>query len=142
MTLVVLIVPLPTFVLDMCLAMNLASAILLLLVTLSAKRPLDVSVFPSLLLMMTLFRLALNVATTRLILLDGNAGKIVDTFGDLVVGGNLIVGCVIFLILVTIQFIVITKGATRISEVNARFTLDAMPGKQLSLIHISSPRDS
>ena len=133
MTLVVLIVPLPTFVLDMCLAMNLASAILLLLVTLSAKRPLDVSVFPSLLLMMTLFRLALNVATTRLILLDGNAGKIVDTFGDLVVGGNLIVGCVIFLILVTIQFIVITKGATRISEVNARFTLDAMPGKQMAI---------
>ena len=133
MTLVVLIVPLPTFLLDMFLAMNLASAILLLLVTLSAKRPLDVSVFPSLLLLMTLFRLALNVATTRLILLDGDAGKIVDTFGDLVVGGNLIVGCVIFLILVTIQFIVITKGATRISEVNARFTLDAMPGKQMAI---------
>ena len=128
-----LIVPLPTFLLDMFLAMNLASAILLLLVTLSAKRPLDVSVFPSLLLLMTLFRLALNVATTRLILLNGNAGKIVDTFGDLVVGGNLIIGCVIFLILVTIQFIVITKGATRISEVNARFTLDAMPGKQMAI---------
>ena len=133
MTLVVLVVPLPTFLLDMFLAMNLASAILLLLVTLNAKRPLDVSVFPSLLLLMTLFRLALNVATTRLILLHGNAGKIVDTFGDLVVGGNLIVGCVIFLILVTIQFIVITKGATRISEVNARFTLDAMPGKQMAI---------
>ena len=133
MTLVVLIVPLPTFLLDMFLAMNLASAILLLLVTLNAKRPLDVSVFPSLLLLMTLFRLALNVATTRLILLNGNAGKIVDTFGDLVVGGNLIVGCVIFLILVTIQFIVITKGATRISEVNARFTLDALPGKQMAI---------
>jgi flagellar biosynthesis protein FlhA len=133
MTLVVLVVPLPTFLLDMFLAMNLASAILLLLVTLNAKRPLDVSVFPSLLLLMTLFRLALNVATTRLILLNGNAGKIVDTFGDLVVGGNLIVGCVIFLILVTIQFIVITKGATRISEVNARFTLDAMPGKQMAI---------
>lgn len=133
MTLMVLVVPLPTFLLDMFLAMNLASAILLLLVTLSASRPLDVSVFPSLLLLMTLFRLALNVATTRLILLNGNAGKIVDTFGDLVVGGNLIVGCVIFLILVTIQFIVITKGATRISEVNARFTLDAMPGKQMAI---------
>ncbi|MFK7765629.1 MAG: flagellar biosynthesis protein FlhA [Mariniblastus sp.] len=133
MTLVVLVVPLPTFLLDMFLAMNLASAILLLLVTLSAKRPLDVSVFPSLLLLMTLFRLALNVATTRLILLHGDAGKIVDTFGDLVVGGDLIVGCVIFLILVTIQFIVITKGATRISEVNARFTLDAMPGKQMAI---------
>ena len=133
MTLVVLIVPLPTFLLDMFLAMNLASAILLLLITLNARRPLDVSVFPSLLLLMTLFRLALNVATTRLILLNGNAGKIVDTFGDLVVGGNLIVGGVIFLILVTIQFIVITKGATRISEVNARFTLDAMPGKQMAI---------
>jgi flagellar biosynthesis protein FlhA len=133
MTLVVLIVPLPTFLLDMFLAMNLAAAILLLLVTLSAKRPLDVSVFPSLLLLMTLFRLALNVATTRLILLNGDAGKIVDTFGDLVVGGDLIVGIVIFLILVTIQFIVITKGATRISEVNARFTLDAMPGKQMAI---------
>lgn len=133
MTLVVLIVPLPTFLLDMFLAMNLAAAIMLLLVTLNSKRPLDVSVFPSLLLLMTLFRLALNVATTRLILLNGNAGKIVDTFGDLVVGGNLIVGGVIFLILVTIQFIVITKGATRISEVNARFTLDAMPGKQMAI---------
>jgi len=133
MTLIVLIVPLPTFLLDMFLAMNLAAAIMLLLVTLSAKKPLDVSVFPSLLLLMTLFRLSLNVATTRLILLNGDAGKIVNTFGDLVVGGNLIVGCVIFLILVTIQFIVITKGATRISEVNARFTLDAMPGKQMAI---------
>jgi flagellar biosynthesis protein FlhA len=132
-TMAVLVVPLPTFLLDMFLAMNLASAILLLLVTMGAKRPLDVSVFPSLLLMMTLFRLSLNVATTRLILLDGDAGKIVQTFGELVVGGNLIVGAVIFLILVTIQFIVITKGATRISEVNARFTLDSMPGKQMAI---------
>lgn len=132
-TLIVLVVPLPTFLLDMFLAMNLASAIMLLLITLSAKRPLDVSVFPSLLLLMTLFRLALNVATTRLILLNGDAGKIVSTFGDLVVGGNIVVGCVIFLILVIIQFIVITKGATRISEVNARFTLDAMPGKQMAI---------
>ena len=132
-TLIVLIVPLPPFLLDMLIAANLASAILLLLITLNAKRPLDVSVFPSLLLLMTLFRLSLNVATTRLILLDSNAGKIVDTFGGMVVGGNLIVGCVIFLILVTIQFIVITKGATRISEVNARFTLDAMPGKQMAI---------
>ena len=133
MTLVVLIVPLPAFLLDTLLATNLAIAILLLLTTLNAKRPLDVSVFPSLLLLMTLYRLALNVATTRLILLDGGAGKIVDAFGDLVVGGNLIVGCVLFLILVTIQFIVITKGATRISEVNARFTLDSLPGKQMAI---------
>ncbi|MCL4168331.1 UNVERIFIED_CONTAM: hypothetical protein GTU68_050493, partial [Idotea baltica] len=133
MTLVLLIVPLPAFLLDTFLAANLAIAILLLLTTLNAKRPLDVSVFPSLLLLMTLYRLALNVATTRLILLDGGAGKIVDAFGDLVVGGNLIVGCVVFLILVTIQFIVITKGATRISEVNARFTLDSLPGKQMAI---------
>ena len=127
------IVPLPTVLLDMCLALNLAAAILLLLVTLNAKRSLDLAVFPSVLLLLTLFRLSLNVATTRLILLDGNAGKIVNTFGDLVVGGNPVVGIVIFLILVTIQFIVITKGATRISEVNARFTLDALPGKQMAI---------
>lgn len=132
-TLIVLVIPLPTILLDMFLAMNLASAIILLLITMSAKRPLDVSVFPSLLLLLTLFRLALNVASTRLILLQGDAGKIVDTFGDLVVGGNLVVGAVIFLILVIIQFIVITKGATRISEVNARFTLDALPGKQMAI---------
>lgn len=132
-TLLVLLIPLPTFLMDLFLAVNLASAIMLLLLTLNAKRPLDVSVFPSLLLLMTLFRLSLNVATTRLILLNGDAGKIVNTFGELVVGGNLIVGFVIFLILVTIQFVVITKGATRISEVNARFTLDAMPGKQMAI---------
>lgn len=133
LTLVILIIPLPTVLLDMLLACNIASAVLLLLVTLGAKKPLDVSVFPSVLLLLTLFRLSLNVATTRLILLDGDAGKIVLTFGDFVVGGNLVVGTVIFLILVTIQFIVITKGATRISEVNARFTLDAMPGKQMAI---------
>ncbi len=133
LALIILIVPLPTFLLDMLLACNLSASIILLLVTLGAKRPLDVSVFPSLLLLLTLFRLSLNVGTTRLILLNANAGKIVLTFGDFVVGGNLIVGVVIFLILVTIQFIVITKGATRISEVNARFTLDAMPGKQMAI---------
>ena len=133
LTLVVLIIPLPTFLLDMFLACNLAAAIMLLLITLGAKQPLDVSVFPSLLLLLTLFRLALNVATTRMILLNADAGKLILTFGDFVVGGNLIVGIVVFLILVTIQFIVITKGATRISEVNARFTLDSMPGKQMAI---------
>ena len=132
-TLAVLVIPLPTVLLDMFLACNISAAIILLLVTLGAKSPLDISVFPSLLLLLTLFRLSLNVATTRLILLDGNAGKIVLTFGDFVVGGNLVVGIVIFLILITIQFIVITKGATRISEVNARFTLDALPGKQMAI---------
>ncbi|MFO1093788.1 MAG: FHIPEP family type III secretion protein [Planctomycetaceae bacterium] len=94
---------------------------------------LDLSVFPSLLLLLTLYRLSLNIATTRLILLDADAGKIVSTFGGMVVGGNLIVGLVIFLILVVIQFIVITKGAGRISEVAARFTLNAMPGKQMAI---------
>ncbi len=133
LALVVLIVPLPTFLLDMLLAANLASCVFLLLITLGAKRPLDLSVFPSLLLLMTLFRLSLNVATTRLILLHGDAGKIVMTFGDFVVGGSLVVGIVIFAILVIIQFVVITKGASRISEVNARFTLDAMPGKQMAI---------
>lgn len=130
---IVLLIPLPTFVLDMFLAVNLALSVMLLLVTLNAKEPLDVSVFPSILLLLTLFRLALNVATTRLILNDGDAGKIVETFGTLVVGNELVVGIVIFLILVIIQFIVITKGATRISEVNARFVLDAMPGKQMAI---------
>ena len=131
--LVVLIIPLPTAILDMLLAVNLAAGVMLLLIVLGAKQPLDVNVFPSVLLLLTLFRLSLNVSTTRLILLNADAGKIVSTFGDFVVGGNLVVGIVIFLILVTIQFIVITKGATRISEVNARFTLDSMPGKQMAI---------
>ncbi len=136
--LVVLLVPLPTQILDILLAFNLAITILLMLITLSATRPLDFSVFPSLLLLMTLFRLALNVATTRLILLHGNegegaAGFIVRTFGKIVVGGELVVGLVVFLILVIIQFVVITKGASRISEVSARFTLDSLPGKQMAI---------
>ncbi len=131
--LVVLLVPLPTILLDMLIALNLGITILLLLITLSAKQPLDISVFPSVLLLMTLYRLSLNVATTRLILLNGDAGRIVSTFGGFVVGGSLVVGLVIFLILILIQFVVITKGASRISEVNARFTLDAMPGKQMAI---------
>ncbi len=131
--LAVMLVPLPPILLDMLLATNLALTVLLLLVTLNARQALDLSVFPSLLLLLTLYRLSLNIATTRLILLDGNAGKIVSTFGGMVVGGNLIVGLVVFLILVIIQFIVITKGAGRISEVAARFTLDAMPGKQMAI---------
>jgi flagellar biosynthesis protein FlhA len=131
--LVVLLVPLPTLVLDLLLALNLSLTILLLIVTLSATQPLDFSVFPSVLLLMTLLRLSLNVATTRLILLRGNAGMIVDTFGKFVVGGNIVVGLVIFLILIIIQFVVITRGASRVSEVAARFTLDAMPGKQVAI---------
>ena len=131
--LVVLLVPLPPALLDLLLALNLALTILLLLVTLGATKALDFSVFPSLLLLMTLFRLALNVATTRLILLKGNAGHIVETFGGFVVGGSLVVGLVIFLILIIIQFVVITKGAGRVSEVAARFTLDGLPGKQVAI---------
>ena len=131
--LVVLLIPLPPLLLDLFLATNLSITLLVMLVTLGAKQPLDFSVFPSLLLLMTLLRLSLNVATTRLILLDGDAGKIVSTFGHFVVGGNLVVGMVIFLILIVIQFVVITKGASRISEVAARFTLDALPGKQMAI---------
>ena len=130
---VVLLVPLPSVVLDMLLALNLGMSVLLLLITLGARQPLEVSVFPSLLLLLTLYRLSLNVATTRLILLNGDAGQIVSTFGGFIVGGSIVVGIVIFAILVIIQFIVITKGASRISEVNARFVLDAMPGKQMAI---------
>jgi flagellar biosynthesis protein FlhA len=131
--LVVLLVPLPPLLLDLLLALNLALTVLLLLMTLAATKPLDFSVFPTLLLLLTLLRLSLNVATTRQILLNGHAGMIVDTFGKFVVGGNLVVGLVVFLILVIIQFVVITKGAGRIAEVAARFTLDALPGKQMAI---------
>ncbi|MEW4490319.1 flagellar biosynthesis protein FlhA [Thalassoglobus sp. JC818] len=131
--LVIMLIPLPTFLLDILLASNLTLTILLLLVTMGARQALDLSVFPSLLLLLTLYRLSLNVATTRVILLSADAGKLVQAFGDFVVGGDLIVGLVIFLILIVIQFVVISKGAGRISEVAARFTLDALPGKQMSI---------
>ena len=129
----VMLIPLPALLLDMLLALNLGLTILLLLVTLSTRRALELSAFPSLLLLLTLYRLSLNVATTRLILLSGNAGEIVAAFGNFVVGGNVVVGLVVFLILVVIQFVVITKGAGRVSEVAARFTLDALPGKQMAI---------
>jgi flagellar biosynthesis protein FlhA len=128
-----LIIPLPTPVLDMLLACSISLAVGVLIVTLSSREALELSTFPSLLLFVTLLRLSLNVASTRLILLQGNAGKIIQTFGGFVAGGSFVVGLVIFLILVVIQFIVITKGAERISEVAARFTLDAMPGKQMAI---------
>lgn len=131
--LAMLIIPLPAFILDLLLSCSIALAIAVLVITLSAKNALELSTFPSMLLFVTLFRLSLNVASTRLILLNGNAGNMIETFGDLVIGGNLIVGLVMFLILVVIQFVVITKGSERISEVNARFTLDAMPGKQMAI---------
>ncbi|MGD2093596.1 MAG: flagellar biosynthesis protein FlhA [Phycisphaerales bacterium] len=128
-----LLIPLPTFILDVLLACSISLAVSVLIITLSSKEALELSTFPSLLLFVTLFRLSLNVASTRLILLQGDAGEIIQTFGGFVAGGSLVVGLVIFLILVVIQFIVITKGAERISEVSARFTLDAMPGKQMAI---------
>lgn len=128
-----LLVPMPTPLMDMLLACSISLAVAILIITLSAKEALELSTFPSLLLFTTLFRLSLNVASTRLILLQADAGKIIQTFGDFVAGGSLVVGLVIFLILVVIQFVVVTKGAERISEVSARFTLDAMPGKQMAI---------
>jgi len=133
MILATLLIPLPTVMLDMLLSCSIALALATLVVVLSARESIEFSAFPSLLLVTTLFRLSLNVASTRLILLKGDAGRIIDTFGNFVVGGNLIVGLVVFLILVVIQFVVITKGAERISEVAARFNLDAMPGKQMAI---------
>ncbi len=128
-----LLIRLPTPVLDILLACSISLAVSVLIITLTSKEALELSTFPSLLLFVTLFRLSLNVASTRLILLQGDAGKIIQTFGDFVAGGSFVVGVVIFLILVVIQFIVITKGSERISEVAARFTLDAMPGKQMAI---------
>lgn len=128
-----MVVPLPPLVLDILIATNFSMAIAILLLTMYTKEPLEFSVFPSLLLIMTLFRLAINVSSTRLILLEYNAGRIIQAFGDFVVGGNEVVGLVIFLILVIIQFVVITRGSERVAEVAARFTLDAMPGKQMSI---------
>ncbi len=128
-----MIIPLPAGLLDFFLALNITLSILILIASLYIQSPLDISVFPGLLLILTLFRLSLNISSTRLILLDGYAGKVIDTFGQFVVGGNYVVGFIIFIILVIIQFIVIIKGSGRISEVAARFTLDAMPGKQMAI---------
>lgn len=132
-TILLLIFPVNPFILDTLLAVSIALSLLTLLVILYLKEPSEFSGFPTLLLFITLFRLALNVASTRLILLDGNAGHIIEAFGNFVVQGNYVVGIVIFLILVLINFVVITKGAGRIAEVAARFTLDAMPGKQMAI---------
>ena len=132
-TVLLLVLPVPPIVLDSLLAMSIAISLLILLVILYLRKPSEFTGFPTLLLFITLFRLALNVATTRLILLDGYAGHIIEAFGNFVVRGNYVVGMVVFLILVLINFIVITKGAGRIAEVAARFTLDAMPGKQMAV---------
>ncbi|HEY2901437.1 MAG TPA: flagellar biosynthesis protein FlhA [Polyangia bacterium] len=136
--LAILVLPLPPLILDILLALNIGVSVLILLVALSLEKPLDFSVFPSLLLITTLFRLGLNVATTRLILLKGGegagaAGDVIETFGRFAIGGSVIVGSVIFLILLAVNFTVITRGSNRIAEVAARFTLDALPGKQMSI---------
>jgi len=128
-----MLIPLPPTLLDFFIALNITFSILILIVSLYIQSPLDISIFPGLLLVLTLFRLSLNISSARLILLDGYAGKVIDTFGSFVVGGNYVVGFIIFIILVVIQFIVIIKGSGRISEVAARFTLDAMPGKQMAI---------
>src|SRR3712207_2214137 len=128
-----LVVPLPAAVLDLLLGLNITASLLILLVSMQIKRPLDFAVFPSLILIATLFRLALNVSSTRLVLTDGYAGKVIEAFGHFVIGGSLIVGLVIFVILTIIQFVVTTNGAGRVAEVGPRFTLDAMPGKQMAI---------
>lgn len=129
-----IIIPLGTAVLDILLIINIALSVFILLTTLNIKEPLEFSILPTLLLITTLFRLSLNVSSTRLILGNGgNAGNVIATFGNFVIGGNLVVGLVVFLIIIAIQFIVITKGAERVAEVAARFALDAMPGKQMSI---------
>ena len=130
---VMMVVPLPTPLIDLLLVTNIALATLALLGSMFTTRVLDFSIFPSYLLIATLFRLALNVSVTRLVLLDGYAGKVIESFGRFVVGGSVVVGLVIFMILIVIQFIVITNGAGRVAEVAARFTLDAMPGKQMAI---------
>lgn len=128
-----LIIPLPGWMLSFLIMVNITLALMVLLTSMNMKEALEFSIFPSLLLLLTLFRLGLNVSTTRSILSNGEAGGVVETFGTFVVGGNVLVGMVVFVILIIIQFIVITKGAERVSEVAARFTLDAMPGKQMSI---------
>src|SRR5881628_1831498 len=135
---VIMVIPLPPFLIDLLLALSISLALLILMVSMYTQQPLEFSTFPSVLLIVSLFRLALNVASTRLILLHGHegsgaAGNVIRAFGNFVVGGSYVVGLVVFLILVVINFAVITKGAGRIAEVAARFTLDAMPGKQLAI---------
>jgi len=136
--LVFMVIPLPSMLLDLLISFNITFALIILLASMYTLRPLELSAFPSILLLVTLFRLSLNVASTRLILIHGNegsmaAGKVIQAFGNFVVGGNFLVGIIVFVILVAINFMVITKGAGRIAEVAARFTLDAMPGKQMSI---------
>ncbi len=130
---IMLIIPLPTMLLDLFLCLNITLGLVVVMVSIYNVEALDFSVFPSLLLITTLFRLALNVSSTRLILLEGYAGEVITSFGNFVVGGNAVIGFIMFVILIIIQFIVITRGAERVAEVSARFTLDAMPGKQMAI---------
>ena len=133
MILGLLVIPLPPLMLDVLLAFNMAFSVLILLVSVYLVSPLEISTFPTILLITTLFRLGLNVASTRLILGEGQAGDIIEAFGTFVIKGNYVVGIIIFLILLLINFIVVIKGSSRIAEVAARFTLDALPGKQMSI---------
>jgi flagellar biosynthesis protein FlhA len=128
-----LIIPFPGWLLSFLIIINISLSLLVILTSMNMNEPLQFSIFPSLILLLTLFRLGLNVSTTRAILAEGDAGKVVETFGTFVTGGNILVGLVVFIILIVIQFVVITKGSERVSEVAARFTLDAMPGKQMSI---------
>lgn len=128
-----MVIPIPIVLLDVLLIVNISAALMILLIGMNTQSPLEFSIFPAVLLITTLFRLALNVSTTRLILSEGEAGRVVETFGRFVAGGEIAIGFVVFLILVVVQFIVITKGSERVAEVAARFTLDAMPGKQMSI---------
>src|SRR3984957_16660809 len=132
-TVLLLVLPVPAFLLDLLLSLNIGLSLLVLLAIIYVKDPPEFSGFPTILLTLTLFRLALNISSTRQILVAGYAGHIIDSFGHFVIGGNYIVGVVVFVILVVINFVVITKGAGRIAEVSARFTLDAMPGKQVAI---------
>ena len=136
--LAMIVLPLPPLLLDILFTFNIAMSVLVLLVSVSARSPLDFSLFPTVILVTTLLRLCLNVASTRIVLLEGHtgtgaAGKVIEAFGEVVIGGNFIVGLVVFVILMIVNFIVITKGGERISEVTARFTLDALPGKQMAI---------
>ena len=138
MILAMVMLPLPTFLLDIFFTFNISFSLIILLVVVYTLRPLDFASFPTVILLATLLRLALNVASTRVVLLEGHnggdaAGKVIEAFGAFVIGGNFAVGLVVFTILVIVNFVVVTKGAGRVAEVGARFTLDAMPGKQMAI---------
>ncbi len=133
MVVTMLVVPLPAPLLDLLITVNISAALTIVATTMYLSKALDFASFPSLLLLSTMFRLAINVSVTRLILTTGDAGSVVKSFGEFVVGGNFVVGFVIFIILIMIQFVVITNGAGRVAEVGARFTFDAMPGKQMAI---------